>query len=134
VLGLSGAACVALGGAFLDVWQADDAGRYDNDGTFGRPRRGHTRLRGRLDADRDGNYRFTSIHPGRYLNGRQYRPSHVHVKLAADGFRPLTTQLYFPGDPYNDIDPFIKESLVMAVDEQDGKLHARFDFVLAPRG
>jgi len=27
------------------------------------------------------------------------RPPHIHFKIAAPGFRSLTTQLYFGGDP-----------------------------------
>ena len=51
--------------------------------------------------------------PGRYLNGAQYRPAHVHVKVSAAGHVPLTTQLYFPDDPYNAIDPFIKNKQIV---------------------
>lgn len=82
--------CRPIPGAWLDVWHADHEGGYDNDG-FG--------LRGRLRADRVGRYRLETIVPGHYLNGPTYRPAHIHVKLFAPGFRPLTTQLYFPEDP-----------------------------------
>lgn len=111
----------------LDVWQANDDGHYDNDGTM------HVAgmlLRGRIRTDGDGRYRVRSILPGHYLNGRQYRPAHVHVKLRAPAHAPLTTQLYFPDDPYNAGDPFIHPSLVMNVNKRDGKMLARFDFVL----
>jgi protocatechuate 3,4-dioxygenase beta subunit len=111
-------------GALLDVWQADSEGRYDNDG--------HTRdtsmvLRGKLRANEAGEYAFTTIIPGRYLNGSQYRPAHIHVKVSAPGRRALTTQLYFDGDPYNEVDPFIRPGLTMKVASGE----ARFDFVLA---
>jgi catechol 1,2-dioxygenase len=69
--------------------------------------------------------------PGRYLNGRRYRPTHVHVKLRAAGHRELTTQLYFEGDPYNAGDDFIVSSLIMKHTKQDGARRASFDFVLA---
>jgi len=68
--------------------------------------------------------------PGRYLNGAQYRPAHVHVKVSAPGFLPLTTQLYFPGDPYNAVDPFTVCSLIMRVADEGGLKRASFDFVL----
>jgi len=113
--------------AELDIWHANDDGHYDNDGSM---KNVGMLLRGRVRTDGDGRYRVKSILPGRYLNGKQFRPAHVHVKLAAKDHVPLTTQLYFPDDPFNKIDPFIHQSLVMDVKKNDGKLAARFDFVL----
>lgn len=118
-----------LAGVELDVWQADHSGHYDNDGSMPP---GRVLLRGKLRTDDDGRYRVKTIVPGRYLNGRQYRPAHVHVKLRAPGHPLLTTQLYFPDDPYNEIDPFIHRSLVMNVEKRDRILLARYDFVLRP--
>jgi protocatechuate 3,4-dioxygenase beta subunit len=63
------------------------------------------------------------------LNGDTYRPAHVHVKLRARGHRTRTTQLCFAGDPCNDGDPFIVESLIMQTQQRTGR-HAAFDFVL----
>ncbi len=110
-------ACAPLAGVVLDIWHADARGGYDNDGYH---------LRGKLVTDRAGRYELHTVVPGRYLNGARYRPAHIHVKLGA-----LTTQLYFAGDPYNDGDPFIVPSLIMA-HRLDGKVRrARFDFALA---
>jgi protocatechuate 3,4-dioxygenase beta subunit len=89
-------------------------------------------LRGKLRTEADGRYHVRTVLPGRYLNGAQYRPSHIHVKLRAPGFTELTTQLYFPGDPYNDVDPFIHRSLIMGVEQASSGLKARFDFALRP--
>jgi catechol 1,2-dioxygenase len=116
-------------GALLDVWQADAGGHYDNDGHLGRIE--PIRLRGKLVASSRGEYEIETILPGHYLNGPQYRPAHVHVKVSAPGHRPLTTQLYFEGDPYNAIDPFIRPELVMKLEDESGGKGARFDFVLA---
>ena len=113
--------CTALANAELDVWHADARGGYDNDG-WG--------MRGRLRTDANGRWQITTIVPGRYLNGRRYRPTHVHVKLRAPGHRPLTTQLYFAGDPYNDGDDFIVPSLIMQHTKHGGARRASFDFVL----
>ncbi len=115
-------ACEPLVGAVLDVWHADARGGYDNDGW------GH---RGTLTTDRLGRWQLRSIMPGRYLNGRRYRPVHIHVKLRADGHRELTTQLYFAGDPYNEGDYFIVPSLIMAHAVTGNARRAAFDFVLA---
>jgi protocatechuate 3,4-dioxygenase beta subunit len=117
--------------AELDIWQATADGHYDNDGTMRLPP-GAFLLRGRMKTDAQGRFRVTTVVPGHYLNGAQYRPAHVHAKLTARGFAPLTTQLYFPDDPYNQIDPFIHPSLVMAVSNEADARRARFDFVLRP--
>jgi hypothetical protein len=118
-----GAGCAPLAGAVLDFWQADGAGAYDNQGFL---------LRGVQRAGADGSYQLDTIVPGRYLNGSQYRPAHIHVKVAAPGLPLLTTQLYFAGDPYNEIDGLFRPSLVMQLsDGPEGLKLASFDFVVA---
>lgn len=123
-----------LAGAVLDVWQANGNGQYDNDGTLRLPasQRGAMRLRGKVRADARGDFSFATVLPGHYLNGRVYRPAHIHVKVSAPGHAPLTTQLYFPDDPYNAADPFIERSLIMDVARTSGAFAARYDFVLRP--
>ncbi len=117
-----GADCAPLAGAILDFWQADETGAYDNAGST---------YRGHQTTDAQGRYTLLSIVPGRYLNGATYRPAHIHVKAAGAGTMLLTTQLYFPDDPYNAGDAFIVPSLIMDVTEQaSGLLVASFDFVL----
>ena len=116
------ASCQPLANAVLEVWHADARGGYDNDG-WG--------LRGQLVTDRLGRWQLRTIVPGRYLNGRRYRPMHVHVKLRAPGHRELTTQLYFEGDEYLAGDPFVVPSLIMPTRDDAGAKRARFDFVLA---
>ncbi len=115
--------CRALAGATMQVWQADHRGAYDLDGY---------QFRGVLRTDADGRWDVATIIPGRYLNGSRYRPAHLHIKLRAPGHRPLTTQLYFEGDPYNDGDPFLVPSLIMPLRRDGAITRARFDFVLAP--
>lgn len=115
--------CTPLAGATLDVWQANDAGAYDDAGF---------QLRGVLQTADDGSYELLTIVPGHYLNGDTFRPAHIHVKASADGHPLITTQLYFAGDPYNEGDPYIRDSLIMTPTENgDGSLAATFDFVLA---
>lgn len=113
--------CRPIPGALVDFWQADADGGYD---TVGDIFRGH-----QLTSD-GGTYSLSSIIPGRYLNGSQYRPSHIHVKVTA-GQRTLTTQLYFPDDPYNEIDPFIDFGLIVNVTGSQGEVTlATFDFYI----
>ncbi len=121
---------VPLAGATLDFWQADDSGAYD-DGIWPPPPTVY-RLRGRVIADKDGRYAIKTIIPGHYLNGSQYRPAHIHVIVQAVGYKKLTTQLYFEGDPYNDIDPYIKKSLIMKLAAANTGKSSTFDFVLPP--
>jgi protocatechuate 3,4-dioxygenase beta subunit len=119
-----------LENAMIDVWQADADGHYDNDQLAGHRTPGPLFLRGKLATAKGGAYEVKTIIPGRYLNGAQYRPSHVHVKVSAPGYRTLTTQLYFEGDPYNDVDPFIDKSLIMKLKSGASAKLATFDFVL----
>ena len=114
-----------LAGAIVDVWQADSDGAYDNAGFL---------LRGKVQTDANGRYSFLTIKPGWYLNGSQYRPAHIHYKVSHEDGVALTTQLYFEGDPYIPIDPFVKESLVIPLAPGDvGRgqgLIGTFDVVL----
>ena len=73
-----------LPGYVLDLWHADDSGRYDNAGF---------KLRGRFVADDAGRFSIETVLPGRYPD----RPvRHIHVKVRAPGGEErLTTQIYF---------------------------------------
>jgi len=74
----------------IDIWHADDDGAYDNTGY---------NLRGKTTTNGQGFYLFETVKPGLYLNGANYRPSHIHLKITPPGFSTLTTQIYFEGDP-----------------------------------
>jgi protocatechuate 3,4-dioxygenase beta subunit len=85
-----------------------------------------------MATDADGNYSFTTLVPGHYLNGSTYRPAHIHAKLWVDGAEVITTQLYFRDDPYNSGDALIETSLIMAFTTNPmGDWVAAFDFVLS---
>lgn len=113
-------ACRPVAGALLDVWHCDAKGRYDNAGF---------RYRGHLFADAHGDYRLETIVPGLYPG----RTRHIHIRVQAPGGRPLTTQLYFPGEPGNAGDGLWQQALEIALEApasgQGGA--GRFDFVLA---
>lgn len=117
---IRGADCQPIA-AELELWHANADGAYDMDGF---------KFRCALTVSADGAWHVDTVVPGHYLNGRRYRPAHVHAKLHAKGHRELTTQLYFDGDPYNDGDPFIVDSLIMPHTVVDGVRRCRFDFVL----
>ena len=88
-----------LQNALVDVWQANDGGQYENND-----------YRGRMYTDAAGNYAYQTILPGKYLNGAQYRPRHIHYKVTSpDGSNTLTTQLYFSGDTSIPADPWASD-------------------------
>jgi catechol 1,2-dioxygenase len=111
-----------LAGAVLDIWQADSTGAYDASGYL---------LRGKLVADACGRWSFETILPGHYLNGSQYRPAHIHFTITHPSATSLTTQLYFQGDPYNSIDPYIKQSLIIELVQESGYRRGVWDVVLS---
>ena len=113
-----------LPGAALDIWQIDadnvysgvDAGAFEvldipNDAT-GIPT---YNLRATVITDDDGRYEFRTVMPGvetlglapnsplaalaEALRLSGSRPMHIHSIVSADGCLPLTTQIYFDGDP-----------------------------------
>jgi protocatechuate 3,4-dioxygenase beta subunit len=109
--------CQPIAKAWLDFWQADDQGAYDNVGY---------RLRGHLFTDETGRYTLETIVPGEYPG----RTQHIHVKVQAPNGPILTTQLYFPGVPGNDRDSIFNPALLADVqDAADGKV-AKFNFVV----
>jgi catechol 1,2-dioxygenase len=125
-----------LAGAVLDIWQANDKGRYDNDDPTKPPAKGVFVNRARVVTDETGYYEVETILPGRYQIGADtWRPRHIHYLVRHDGYKRLVTQLYFQGDPYNKTDEFIRESLIIDLAEEKiaaGKYKSgRFDIVLA---
>lgn len=124
-----------LPGAVIDVWQANEKGRYDNDDSTSPPTEDVFVNRARLVTDEQGRYEYETIHPGSYLNGAQYRPPHIHHRVTADKYSTLITQLYFEGDKYQEKDPFIKKSLIIKLeDKKNGEAAYKvgvFDIVLA---
>jgi catechol 1,2-dioxygenase len=122
--------------AVLDIWQADKNGRYDNDDPNKPPAKGVFVNRARILTDENGYYEYETIHPGRYQIGKDtWRPSHIHYLVQAAGYRKLVTQLYFRGDPMNEKDQFIKDSLIIDLEDvqtDQGVYEAGvFDIVLA---
>jgi hydroxyquinol 1,2-dioxygenase len=114
-----------LGGAIVDVWQADDHGFYDVQQPGAQPAGNG---RGLFTCDPDGRFWFRTVTPSPYpipddgpvgallaATGRHpYRPAHIHFIVAADGHVPLTTHVFVAGSPYLDSDAVfaVKQSLV----------------------
>jgi protocatechuate 3,4-dioxygenase beta subunit len=73
--------CEPIPGARVEWWQANPRGEYDD---------AH---RGSQMTGEGGAYRFDTDSPPPYYG----RPSHIHFKAEAKGYRKLTTQLYPTG-------------------------------------
>jgi catechol 1,2-dioxygenase len=122
-------------GALLDVWQADASGNYDTDSA-------DYRLRAVLSSDDQGSFGFDTIRPGNYPDAGGMRPAHIHFTVVHPNYQPLTTQLYFAGDPFlapNDSCGFCSSgdpTLILTLEQEirDGVewLVGHFDIVLRP--
>lgn len=118
----------------IDIWHANDKGRYDNE---------HYNLRGYTKSNAQGFYLYETIKPGKYPNASGFRPSHIHLKITSPGFPVLTTQLYFEGDTsistdrsasidtgeYNATNRIIP----LALNSQN-KLEGQFDIIIDGKG
>jgi catechol 1,2-dioxygenase len=135
----------ALPGAVLDVWQTDAAGLYSR---FA-PGLPEWNLRGRVTTDAAGGFSIRTVVPHAYdipgephtarvlglLGLEPHRPAHIHVRVEADRHAPLTTQVYFAGDPWleRDVVGAARPSLVTKLEPDEGSgFTCRFDFTLAP--
>jgi hydroxyquinol 1,2-dioxygenase len=145
-----------LPGALIEVWEADQDGRYDVQYADGR-----VAARGHLYADDQGSYRFWGITPTPYpipddgpvgqllqaVGRSPMRASHLHVMVSHPGSRTLVSHIFVEGDPLLDSDTVfgVKQSLVKRFEQQapgtptpDGRAvsgtwsRVRFDIVLAP--
>ncbi|HEX5838846.1 MAG TPA: hypothetical protein VFY26_13515 [Anaerolineales bacterium] len=102
--------CNPLPNAWLDFWQADARGEYDNAGY---------RLRGHQFTDEQGRYYLETVLPGLYLS----RPiEHIHVKVRPEGGEEITSQLYFPNQPV--------EGLTVQLEERGDYTVGFFNFVV----
>lgn len=111
--------------AAIDVWQTNAHGLYDlqaKDASV-------MDLRGRFRADAEGRYHLRTVQPIGYSipmdgpvgqlvrrQGRHgMRPAHIHVLVAAEGYRELVTALYLADDPHLGSDTVFGVSRSLAV-------------------
>jgi hydroxyquinol 1,2-dioxygenase len=147
----------AVGGAVLDVWQADVDGNYESQLDVD-----EARLRAKYTSRPDGTYCIATIAPLGYsipMDGpvgdliRQtdishFRPAHVHFLVEAPGYTRLITHLFQEGAQYLDSDVVFgtKAELVVGFEPREPGptpcggtsevpwLLAVYDFVLQPPG
>jgi protocatechuate 3,4-dioxygenase beta subunit len=102
--------CQPLPHAWLDFWQADTNGEYDNAGY---------RLRGHQFTDAQGRYYLETVLPGLYAS----RPiEHIHVKVRPEGGQEITSQLYFSQQPV--------EGLTVNLEDRGDHMLGYFNFVV----
>ncbi len=136
-----------LAGGLVEVWQANAAGRYRHDlDRHPAPLDPNFSGAGRCLTDADGRWSFVTIKPGAYPWGNHenaWRPAHIHFSVFGRAFtQRLVTQMYFPGDPLQELDPIFhavrdpkaRRLLVADLDlertQPEWALAYRFDIVL----
>jgi protocatechuate 3,4-dioxygenase beta subunit len=107
--------------ALVEFWQANAAGKYPHE-VDSRPAPLEKEFvgAGRILTDAEGRYRFLTVKPGAYPvpnTGNWWRPPHIHFSLYGEAFASrMITQMFFPGDPLNDID-----GILQAIPDEDAK-------------
>ena len=146
----------AVGGALLDVWQADADGAYEAQLEVD-----EARLRAKYTTRKDGSYCVRTIAPKGYtipMDGpvgdlisrtdiSHFRPAHVHFLVTAQKYlEPLITHLFEQGAEYLDSDvvfgtkaelvvPFVAREPGPTPDggkSTESWVEAHYDFVLQP--
>jgi protocatechuate 3,4-dioxygenase beta subunit len=99
----------ALEGAIVEIWQACASGRYRHpEDKSPRPLDPHFGYWGKCVANEWGEFQFRSVKPGAYEDNPTWtRPPHIHFKVRTPGYAELTTQMYFAGEPLNDLDEIL---------------------------
>lgn len=118
-----------LTNAKVEIWHCDTKGNYDNDTK-------EYKHRATIHTDHKGDYSAITIIPGKYLNGRLYRPAHIHFRVSAPKHKELISQIYFEGDPHITEDPWASQKkaehriLPVFPDDINSNLGVKFDIYL----
>jgi protocatechuate 3,4-dioxygenase beta subunit len=101
-----------VGGAMVEVWQANGAGRYihPNDDDHA-PVDANFYGAARLATDESGAFELRTVKPGAYPvrpSSAWWRPPHIHFSVFGRVWLSrLVTQMYFAGEPLNALDPIL---------------------------
>ena len=109
--------CQPVANAWLDFWQADANGNYDNSGYT---------LRGHQFTDENGYFQLTTVVPGLYPG----RTEHIHVKAQAPNGQIITSRLFFPGVTQNDSDDIYNPNLLLSIQEMSDRWQGQYNFVV----
>lgn len=112
--------CKPIARAWLDFWQTNDRGEYDNTGF---------KMRGHQFADAGGIYYLETVVPGLYPG----RTRHIHLKVRAPNGPTLTSQLYFAGEARNQTDGIFNQGLIVTMQDAAGGKVGFFNFVIDTR-
>ena len=119
-----------LEGACVEIWHCNTEGDYDN-------KSDKFLQRAKWYTDEQGKYSFKTILPGKYLNGSQYRPAHIHCRVTSKNNKELISQLYFQGDPHIANHHWASQKkaelriLPIIMEDVKGGLTVRFDIYLS---
>lgn len=122
----------------VELWQANTHGRYNHP---------HDSNPAPLDPDFQGwaivpsgdtgEFHFKTIYPGPYpVTPHWSRPPHIHYKTSKRGYIELITQMYFPGEPLNEVDRLLMRKRpeerpgMIARPDRQREHHFRFDLVI----
>ena len=111
-------------GALLDIWHNADSGKYSNvDET-----QNDMNNRGRIYTNENGEFSVRTIRPQAYtvpidgpvgdlmraFDRSPWRSAHIHIIVSADGYEPVTTELFLSDCEYIDSDAVagVRASLV----------------------
>jgi protocatechuate 3,4-dioxygenase, beta subunit len=121
--------CQPVENALVEIWQANEGGRYSHEGDAANPIPLDPYFEGwgEMTTGTDGNYGFKTIKPGAYSFDdpavvENWRTPHIHFKVSRRGYHEIVTQMYFEGEALNDTDTVIEE----LPEEERGQ------FILAP--
>ncbi|MBI2029817.1 hypothetical protein HYT02_05350 [Candidatus Gottesmanbacteria bacterium] len=111
--------CKSIANAWLDFWQADGEGNYDNLGY---------NLRGHQYTDENGFFRIETIVPGQYPG----RTEHIHFKVRkSENSSVITSQLFFPDSDTNSTDTIFDDSLIVEFGtDPDGSKFASYNIIV----
>jgi protocatechuate 3,4-dioxygenase beta subunit len=118
-----------LKNALVEVWHCDTEGNYDNDSSA-------FNQRAKWVTNDKGEYAFKTILPGKYLNGKLFRPAHIHFRITEESSKDLVSQIYFKGDPNIIEDPWASQPkaelrvLPIILEDTKGNLAVNFDIFM----
>jgi catechol 1,2-dioxygenase len=105
-----------LPGVVIDIWHADNNGKYSGDGE-------NFKNRGRLVSTESGYYEFESIKPVPYKpnpnDSKFWRCAHFHLMAVCPGYKNLVTEIQFKDDAKKDIDGMFTPSLAISVEKRE---------------
>ena len=121
----------------LDIWQTSTDSEYDYYEKDGRKHEYKEQInlhgasrnydyRVRMSSDEHGRYEFETVKPPPYFDEDDgtWRCPHIHYYVQSPGHVPLVTQLYFHGEPKNDVDTHIDPSRTIQLQRRE---HVRKD-------